>query len=1446
MNKDVIRVLLVEDDKDDYLLTSEILSDVYGDRVATEWVANYDAALDKLKDTSHDVYLFDYRLGEHSGLDLLKAAAELAIQEPIILLTGQGSTELGREAVRLGAADYLVKESIDAPLLERAIRFAIQRKAIQQTLQRQALIFNSIHDTVFFTDMEGKIVDWNPAAERMSGYSKAEVLGRIPTFLQKPEEVETLATVINAGLQQDGRWTGEVSYVRKDGTEGLSQTVVALMFDERGQPTGRLNTSHDITESRRAEETLHRHAQCQSAIADLGQRALANASIADLMQDATELVTQTLDIEYSHVLELLPGSTELLRTAGVGWNEGSVEKVVVGVGLDSQAGYALHSSASVLVQDLRIDARFNDAYLLEEHGVLSGMSVIIMGKTGPYGVLGAYSTRTRTFSADEVQFLQAMANTLAVSVEKKGAEEALRESEARFRLMFANNPLPMWVYDLESLRFLEVNEASVVRYGYSRDEFLSMLITDIRPVEELPRLMANLEQARPALQSSGEWRHQTKASQIIDMQITSHSFAFGGYERNKASILVVAEDITERKHAERSLQESREGFRQAFDNAAIGMALVGLDGAWLRVNPSICCIVGYSESELRAKTFQDITHPDDLKSDLEHVQKMLNNEISFYNMEKRYFHKDGHIVWVFLSVSLVRDPDGAPLYFISQIQDITERRRAELALRESERRLFQYLEAMPVGVFVLDKSGSPYFANDKAKQLLGKGISPEISSEELGNTYQAYIAGTRQMYPSHQMPIVRALSGEKSKIADMEVEQRDRRVPLEVTAAPIYDAEGEVLYAIAVFNDITERKQAEQELQRSQERFLKAFNASPSAIAINRFVGGQFMDMNDSFVEIFGYSREELMGQKGVDMNILMGDDTRTNIEKMLRETGSVRQLEIPVRPRSEAIINVLFSAEVIYLEGEACLLSIIVDITERKKAEEALRLSSEILQRVNSLVMVSNKDGQITYASPSVKRMLGYEPQDLLSDGWWHVSMTDAGEREQEITRLTDIAGSVDGAYWEPYERMVLDHADELHCILWQDAKGPGHSIIGVGHDITERKQMQAAHSAMEAAKAADQAKSEFLSRMSHELRTPLNAIIGFSQLLEMDDLTPDQMESIQLVHKAGRHLLDLINEVLEISHIEAGRMSISLEPVLVAEVLRECLDLVRPIAADKNIIVAADEALKCNSCVLADRQRLRQIMLNLLSNSVKYNRVGGSVRLSCEELAPGQVRIAVNDTGVGIAQEKLGKLFTPFERLDADQTGVEGTGLGLALSKHLAVMMGGNTGVESVVGQGSTFWVELPTATYPLDQIEAEFVSPPQLLGEYPAGKKVLYIEDNLSNLRLIERIFQQWPDTKLLTAMQVSIGFELACKHDPDLILLDLHLPDVHGEKVLEWLRQDPRTEKTPVIIISADATPREATRLLDLGANTYITKPIDVKHLVTVIESSLEGKELTNAR
>jgi signal transduction histidine kinase/ActR/RegA family two-component response regulator len=394
----------------------------------------------------------------------------------------------------------------------------------------------------------------------------------------------------------------------------------------------------------------------------------------------------------------------------------------------------------------------------------------------------------------------------------------------------------------------------------------------------------------------------------------------------------------------------------------------------------------------------------------------------------------------------------------------------------------------------------------------------------------------------------------------------------------------------------------------------------------------------------------------------------------------------------------------------------------------------------------------------------------------------------------------------------------------------------------VTARtRELEVAHDArreaQEAAEAANHAKSVFLSRMSHELRTPLNSILGFGQLLELEDLGDGQRDSVGQILKGGRHLLALINEVLDISRIEAGELSLSPEPVLVSDLIQEAVDLIRPSVKHRGIQLVVDRSGVCDCYVFADRQRFKQVLLNLLSNAVKYNRPRGTIALSCRQLTDTRISVSVADTGYGIAAERLGLLFIPFERLGVEGGDVEGTGIGLALSKRLAEAMGGTVSATSTLGQGSTFTLELPRVEGPVERYERLNGDRQPSAASTSRSHRILHIEDNLSNLKLIEKIFAQRSDVEVVAAMHGSLGLELAHENRPSLILLDLHLPDIDGEQVLQRLRDDPITASIPVVIVSADATPGQIQRLLAAGATSYITKPIDVRELLDVFDRTV---------
>ena len=490
-----------------------------------------------------------------------------------------------------------------------------------------------------------------------------------------------------------------------------------------------------------------------------------------------------------------------------------------------------------------------------------------------------------------------------------------------------------------------------------------------------------------------------------------------------------------------------------------------------------------------------------------------------------------------------------------------------------------------------------------------------------------------------------------------------------------------------------------------------------------------------------------------------------------------------------------------------------------------------------DAMVGVS-REGIIVMANTQTEALFGYERQELLGRPVEllipdRVKAAHPGHRARYFSEPRtrpmgaglDLAGRrADGTEF-PAE-ISLSSMDTEDGVL----------ALAAIRDTTDRKEVgEELLRARKEADRANKAKSDFLSRMSHELRTPLNSILGFAQILDMEELTEEQRTSVLRILSGGEHLLALINEILDIARIESGRITLSPEPVHIGRALEEALELIRPLAARADIRLIEPKG-DFDVHVRADRQRLKQVFLNLLSNAVKFNREHGEVRLACARPTQRSFRVDFSDTGLGINEDQTQDLFTPFARLGAEERGIEGTGLGLALTKGLVDIMGGKLGASSTAGVGSTFWVEFPLA----DQSELE----PRELEEAQleevasaAPRTVLYIEDNLANLQLIERILGYRPAITLISAMQGSLGIDLAKEHQPDMILLDLHLPDMPGEEVLRRLDANERTRKIPVVVVTADAMEGTSKRLIASGANTFITKPLNISAFLETVDEIL---------
>jgi PAS domain S-box-containing protein len=520
--------------------------------------------------------------------------------------------------------------------------------------------------------------------------------------------------------------------------------------------------------------------------------------------------------------------------------------------------------------------------------------------------------------------------------------------------------------------------------------------------------------------------------------------------------------------------------------------------------------------------------------------------------------------------------------------------------------------------------------------------------------------------------------------------------------------------------------------------------------------------------------------------------------------------------------------------------------------------LQNAILTSRNFSIIATDEAGIIQLFNVGAERMLGYAADEVIN----RMSPSDihdpqeVKERAEKLTRElgTTIAPGFEALAFKASREIediyeltyICKDGSRFPAIVSITALRDDHgSIIGyllIGTDNSVRKRVESElKQAMAVADQANRAKSDFLSSMSHELRTPLNAILGFAQLLETGAPmpTPTQKRNIEQILKAGWYLLELINEVLDLALIESGRLTLSNEPVSLAEVLTECRAMIEPQARSRGIGMTFPQ-FAIPRFITADRTRVKQVLINLLFNAIKYNRPNGTVVVEAAAVANSSIRISVRDTGIGLPPEHIDQLFQPFNRLGKEASAEEGSGIGLVVTKRLVDLMGGSIGVVSTLGQGSVFWVEFKTASAPQFTIplaDPAAAARPKVPDGTPL-RTLLYVEDNPANLELVGQLIGRRTDLNMLSAADGSLGVEYARACVPEVILMDINLPGMSGIEAMKILRADPVTAHIPIIALSANAVPRDIEKALEAGFFNYITKPIKVSQFMEALDVALD--------
>ena len=701
------------------------------------------------------------------------------------------------------------------------------------------------------------------------------------------------------------------------------------------------------------------------------------------------------------------------------------------------------------------------------------------------------------------------------------------------------------------------------------------------------------------------------------------------------------------------------------------------------------------------------------------------------------------------------------------------------------------------------------------------------------------------------------------------------RFPAVVSVTALREAQGGIIGYLLIGTDNTARKQAEEALVKAGALQSAIFNsANFSSIATDA----------KGVIQIFNVGAERMLGYTAAEvMNKITPADISDPQEVIARAEALSLELGTPITPGFEALV---FKAsrgiediyELTYIRKDGSRFPAVVSVTAlrdahggiigylligtdntaRKQVEAEQMLLDQRLRDqqfyTRSLIesnidalMTTDLRGIITDVNQQMEALTGCTRDELIGAPFKNYftdpERAEAGIkqvlRESKVTNYELTARARDGK-----ETVVSYNATTLHD---RDRKLRG--VFAAARDVTERKRFEltlqennvALESAIAAADKANLAKSNFLSSMSHELRTPLNAILGFGQLMETDVPAPTaaQKASIDQILQAGWYLLELINEILDLALIESGKFSISREPVSLDEVMLECQSMIEPQAGKRGISMRFPEFDE--PCFInADRTRVKQVVINLLSNAIKYNRADGSVIVDCIAGSAQNIRINIRDTGLGLSPEKLGQLFQPFNRLGQESSAEEGTGIGLVVTKRLVELMGGTLGVESKVGTGSVFWVELDSAVMPslADGVFVPAALPSKPIETGAPTHTLLYVEDNPANLQLVAQLIARRPDMRLLTAIDGPSGIDLAHAALPDVILMDINLPGMSGIEAMQLLRQHPATAHIPVVALSANAIPYDIERGLEAGFFRYLTKPIKVNEFMAALDVALE--------
>jgi PAS domain S-box-containing protein len=1056
--------------------------------------------------------------------------------------------------------------------------------------------------------------------------------------------------------------------------------------------------------------------------------------------------------------------------------------------------------------------------------------------------------------------------------EQKYIEKELYKSEEKYRLLFANNPQPMWIYELETLAFLEVNQAAMKHYGYSKEEFLSMTLKDIRPEEDIPALLEDIKNTHLNLNSAGEWRHLKKNGELINVEITSHSVIFN--DRKARHILV--NDITERKRAQLEYQTMIKTSRDGF------WIVDAHTGKFLEVNQSYCEMIGYSHVELLQMTIPDIEAVESYEETRQHIE--LIKEKGFDSFESRHKTRSGKIIDIEASVTFIGSDINKFFVFV---KDISERKRVENEISK----LSHAVEQSPASIIVTDLEGNIEYINPKTIEITG------YTKEELIGKNPRMINSGEKPKEEYQQLWSTILSG-KQWFGEFHNKKKNGELYWEsASISPILNEKKKIINYVAIKEDITERKRFED----TRKLLLEISQLATKHITLTSFLAEvhqkikQIIRADNFYVALYNkadntysfpyhvdeYDKVELNKaydfSKGYTDFVLKSNQSlivtpeykhEVEIDGTIKGYGDELSVWLGVpfktaeggKPNGVIAIQDYKNRES-YTETDKTIMEIIAfnigSFIERIKymeelvhakeiAEESEQRSKSLIENAPDGVVIINESGKFVYVSPNAARLFGYNINEVI------------GHFGYEYTHPDDlplVLKTIETIINNPLQKPTVNYRfrrkngeyrwiETTFTNLLSDKAING--IILNFTDVTERRQiLEDLVTAKEKAEESDRLKSAFLSNMSHEIRTPMNGILGFTELLLEPDLNSEEKDRyIKIVHKSGQRMLNTVTDIVEISKIEAGLVQLNLTETDVNGKMEELFRFFKPEADKKGIKLSLTTLLpEALNNTTTDQNKLYSILTNLIKNAIKYTDEG-TIEFGCKTVSSvhePMILFYIKDSGIGIPADRQEAIFDRFIQADiTDTRAFQGSGLGLAISKSYVEMLGGSIWVESIPdgksgGKGSTFYFTLPLTKFAKEKTV--------VLNEIPVDSeknkamaamrslKILIAEDDETSRNYISLIINDF-NAKILEARTGIETVEL-CRNteDVDLILMDIQMPIMNGYEATRLIREF--NKEVIIIAQTAFALSGDKEKAIEAGCNDYIAKPIRKEELRTKI-------------